>query len=162
MEQLVHMLLAGSVSTPVSAASDAYCSGYAATAVQQHRKNVRLGCGFGGTRWKNDVAGHFLYCKIAKKSVTRAETRTRTRKLNRCGRHLGGGSRCKARLKISHIGSSKTEAQLGAAFSWVRAAKDNYGGKYSNWSNARAKSKGCRQRGNGSYKCFVKAKPCKA
>lgn len=158
--------IAGAAENPASAASDAYCSTYAAKAVAQHSVNVRNRCGFGGTRWKNDVGGHFLYCKIARKSVTQRETRIRNQKLAAC-RHGGGGGnaaprRCKTKLTISHIARNEPAAKLGAGFGWVRAAKDNYGSKYSNWSNARSKRQWCKERANGSFKCFARAKPCKA
>ena len=157
--------LSGAAHAPAEAASDAYCSTYAAKAVAQHQVNVRNGCGFGGSRWKNDFGGHFLYCKIAKKSVTRSETKTRSFKLAAC-RFGGGGNqqvrKCKPKFKITHTAPTKPAAKLGAGINWVRVVGENHGSRYSNWANARSKSKGCRQRSNGSYQCYVRAKPCRA
>ena len=73
-----------SLITVSPAASDRYCEGYADQAVNRHRENIELGCRLAGLRWHNNAAGHYIFCKAAKKDFLNRETRKRASQLASC------------------------------------------------------------------------------
>lgn len=68
----------------VFANTTAYCQTYAAKAVQQHKTNLNLGCGFSGLRWNNDQNGQYRWCMTVSKTISGKEDTIRTQDLAHC------------------------------------------------------------------------------
>jgi hypothetical protein len=61
------------------------CEEYAATAVRQHRENLKRDCGFSGPRWQSSRELHFAWCVTGENYLAAPrETETRQRELAAC------------------------------------------------------------------------------
>lgn len=50
------------VAVPAQAAPDLNCDAYATAATEQNAQAKSLGCGFSGSRWSDNYAGHRTWC----------------------------------------------------------------------------------------------------
>ena len=96
--------------SPVQAADPAVCAVYAASAVNQQKKNKNLGCGFAGGRWSNNGAGHYAWCLGAPNWAVQAETNARANMLANCP---GGGPQTKKFVNPKYNG-----LRLDWCYSW--------------------------------------------
>lgn len=60
------------------------CEYYADSAVGQQRRNIANGCGFSGSRWSTDFAGHQQWCSSVRRSITDKEEQVRKEMLDTC------------------------------------------------------------------------------
>ncbi len=63
---------------------DAFCDGYAKTAVAQNRENHEKDCGFIGEGWHSDYNKHYNWCATVPESTANAETSARESDLDIC------------------------------------------------------------------------------
>lgn len=67
-----------------------FCTDYAESAVEQHRRNLQWGCGYGGSRWSKWWDGHYSWCRDwAAEERTEEEFEIRQTKLRQCARENG-------------------------------------------------------------------------
>jgi hypothetical protein len=63
---------------------DITCGQYAIQAREHNQLNIGLGCGFSGELWSNDVNAHRAWCMKANPATVRAQTTTRSFRLQEC------------------------------------------------------------------------------
>lgn len=61
-----------------------YCQHYAATAIEQNKKNIDNNCGYSGARWSSDANGQYQWCLTVKETITQHENSEREKLLNSC------------------------------------------------------------------------------
>ena len=85
----------------------AECSDYAAEAVDQYERNVRLRCGFEGARWSDERDTHFAWCLVTPRGA-REESGIRHSMLEECA------ARRRAAVGDGKHASCDTYAKLAA------------------------------------------------
>jgi hypothetical protein len=65
------------------------CSAYATSAVDQQRRNLDLGCGYGGPVWSSEFRAHYQWCQQVDQSLADAGALFREAELQRCAASKG-------------------------------------------------------------------------
>ena len=76
------------------------CNNYANRAVEQHKINIKLRCGFKGLRWNSDKEGQKKWCLTVLDILTERETNARQEKLTSCFTQKTSSDNAQNRLKL--------------------------------------------------------------
>jgi hypothetical protein len=102
------------------------CRDYAEEAVAQQQENRRLGCNFTGARWQSSSATHYDWCMNATREERIAESRARSRDLDRCREDVSGGGAgpgCEDYAR-SALRDARRNRELNCGFNGRRWAAD--------------------------------------
>lgn len=101
------------------------CAEYAAAAVTRARENAKLSCGFTGSRWADDHAGHLKWCQtVATAQLVRRELDIRLQQMQACKQKIADKNKAPCRLYA---------VQAVAQNSLNKSYKCGFGG--GNWSD---------------------------
>ncbi|SJM96284.1 hypothetical protein CRENPOLYSF2_960004 [Crenothrix polyspora] len=64
------------------------CDRYARVAIEQHKKNLKLGCNLVGIRWHDNFEGHYNWCLSQSNGISKYEMDLRKSKLDDCAKSV--------------------------------------------------------------------------